>query len=209
MRFLKKIILISFILLLICLVSAYSLIKNKRGISNINLGKRVNVSPTNKAVSYFSEITKDSTDFPGWKRYRNPYYEIQFPSSYSFSNEAISTNGNKIIDLMSPLNPNRGGGYELKNGELKIEIYFEPYTKSLYEYVSSKKIGVDVPTGTTFQNTNLNGFPSVYSISHYSSGAEIYYIIHRNYLFSIAKYPLTTTRKDEYTAILSTFKFAN
>jgi hypothetical protein len=71
-----------------------------------------------------------------WKMYTNP----QYPFSFKYPSDYKMEENPGYISVLSPLLPTVGKGYELKNGELKIEIYIQPspVIDSLERYLTEK-----------------------------------------------------------------------
>lgn len=163
------------------------------------------LSSPSSAVSVRPTPTPDPT--ASWKTYSNPVLglSLKYPASYQASESA------DYFSIMSPLLPNRGEGYEVRDGELKIEIYItaaEP-NQTLSQYVDQKKAEVFSTSKITNEDQiKLDGKEAFYCAWEDEIGdGETTMVLHQGYLFEIIKYPLTTTRQSEYTQIRSTLKF--
>lgn len=140
-----------------------------------------------------------------WKTYTDKLHKIEFnyPSEYTFQ----SNQGSYYI--MSPLLP-PGKGYELRDGELKVEFYFNPIRENdtLDKYASEIK--------TNSESNILNeekikiANKEVIHFQFQGHGdSDLYLLIHNGFRIQIAKYPIETSRQLEFDQILSTFKFIN
>ena len=148
-------------------------------------------------------IISDS-ETKGWKKYTNDKLGIsfEFPASYTFT--ATGT----LITILSPLNPGPRESNQLQNGELKIEINVSnsPENDSLEKYLNNS---TDLSIGKTLaQNEEIIDGKKVIRIKWEGLGqGETIIAIHNLKRLSISKYPLETSRNNEFSEILSTFRF--
>ena len=147
-----------------------------------------------------------SVDTSNWKTYADQilHYKVKYPYNYSITNEGANT-----MAFMSPLNPNRGRGFELQNGELKIEIgsqRYIPFNGTIDDYI--KQNSSKTPA---LIKVSINGLTAAYYKDTLPSGGEVYTLVHNKQLIFITKFPLITSsqRQTEFNQILSTFKFTN
>lgn len=159
-------------------------------------GSTPNVIPTSQDPTAKSETAN-------WKTYRNTKlgFEFKYPSNYSLGETTISN----PIYIQSPLNSTRTKGYELQNGELKIEIYNAPKKandspeKCYKDYSGGEQLGQE--------SISIGGITTtIYQWRGHGDGQSLC-LISGNNRFMISKYPIQTTRQDEFMQILSTFKF--
>jgi hypothetical protein len=119
------------------------------------------------------------------------------------------------ISVLSPLLPTVGKGYELKNGELKIEIYIQPspVNDSLERYLAEKKAQTkeNLPESKILEETEIkiDGERAVLLKWEAVGTGETRYLIKNGQRIGITKYPLETSRQAEFDQILSTFKFTD
>lgn len=139
-----------------------------------------------------------------WKTYTNldAGYSIKYPAEYSPSED-----GKSYLSLMSPLNLDREKGHELQNGELKIEIV----TEIAKDDNSTLKCWNDHDSGDgkilNQSEISVGGInTTIIDWQGYGTGQFIC-VAHGNQRYLINKYPLKTTRQEEFFNILSTFNF--
>lgn len=152
-----------------------------------------------------------SSNIPAdWKTYtsNNDGYALKYPSDYSIS----GGEGQNTFAILSPLNPTKTKGYELQDGELKIEIYSTPSPEndSLERYIDEQKNQSDPQSVPSIAKIiAINGMSAAYIKASLPFNGEEYIFIHNNKRFFIVKFPQVTSRQIEFDQILSTFKFTN
>lgn len=156
------------------------------------------IAPTN----YFIEA---STSIPNWKIFRCRDYEISFPNNYSISGTGCIIH----IWIVDPKLDHPGR--PLQKDEMKIDIGIHPKGfKSLDEIYNDHLKLLDSEDSlarlTEVKLTILNNYDAVYSTFF---DGEQYEFFHNNEHFHIIKFPLITTKQEDFQAILSTFKFTN
>lgn len=161
------------------------------------------IQPAQTPITETPPLDPDPT--ANWNTYTSTTlgFTFKYPTEYKPPEEREN-----YLSLISPLKSNRGKGYELQNGELKIEIVTEPAktndspTRCWDDNTSGGKIlnqsKVDV-SGTDTTIIDWEG---------YGTGQFIC-VIHNEHRYLINKYPLETTRQNEFYQILSTFKFTD
>ncbi|MEI8232120.1 MAG: PsbP-related protein [bacterium] len=141
----------------------------------------------------------DSTS--AWQTYQSDEHQISFkyPANYEL------TESKNYVSIISPL-LTATKGYELKDGELKMEIYFNPSPKgdSLEKWASEL-----MQPGATKMNDAIIGGQSATHLQFGTTGGDVYLILKNNSRYQIAKYPVVTSKQSEFDQILSTFKFTN
>ncbi|MDP1722208.1 MAG: PsbP-related protein [Candidatus Gottesmanbacteria bacterium] len=172
-------------------------------------------TPSQKSSTNFSQlaVSPTSTIDPtaNWKTYTNPNYPFSFkyPSNYTVEENS------GYISILSPLLPVTDKGYELKNGELKIEIYIQssPVNDSLKKYVLEKKTQTkeNLPESKIINETEvtIDGIKTILLKWEAVGTGETRYVIKNGYRIGITKYPLETSRQSEFDQILSTFTFTD
>lgn len=144
-----------------------------------------------------------------WKTYSNSQYQFGFkyPSDYQLEENS------DYVSILSPLLPATGKGYELKDGELKVEIYIQPSptNDSLEAYVEEKKAQMreNLPESKILQESEVETDKTRTILIKWEAAGtgETRYLVKNGYRFGIAKYPLETSRQTEFDQILSTFHF--
>jgi len=166
-------------------------------------------SSTPKKVSSIS-ISVDET--AGWQTYINMMlgFSFRYPTEYKAPIE-----NNNYISLISPLNPEPKKGYELQNGELKVEIYVSDASpdETLMELVKKKKAQSDSLGSNTKilkeEEILVDGINAVKQTWEGMGTGQTILFIKDNKEFGMIKFPAVTTRDNEFNQILSTFKFLN
>jgi len=192
------------ILIVISGLIGYFLGKRQINVQSINqLTPTPFVSPTSVQT-----LTIDETE--NWKSYtsNNLGLSFKYPSEY----KAPEENSN-YISLISPLNPEPNKGYELQNGELKIEIYVSDATpnESLIDLVKKKKeqsdsLGANVKI-LEEKEILVDGIKAIKQTWEGMGSGQTILLINNNKEMGIIKYPAITSRDNEFDQILSTFKF--
>lgn len=148
--------------------------------------------------------TATTNEIANWKTYNSSSLGISFKYPPTYPEPQESKN---YISLISPLNSDNVKGSGLQNGELKIEIYFENANQnlSLEAYVREKnETGAEILEQS---ETTLDGVRTIHQKLKGYGTSEAYYILHGGKKLMIVKYPLETTRQDEFEKILSSFRF--
>lgn len=166
-------------------------------------------SPTPKAVS---SISIPSNEITGWRTYTNIMlgFSFKYPNEYKDPIE-----NNNYISLISPLNSVPKKGYELQNGELKVEIYASDASsdETLIDLVKKKKAQSDSLGSNTKilkeEGILIDGIDAVKQTWEGMGTGQTILFIKNGKEFGIIKYPAVTSRDDEFDQILSTFKFIN
>lgn len=140
-----------------------------------------------------------------WETFISQYNNIrfQYPSIYQPPEDREG-----YIALLSPLDPSPQKGYELKDNELKMEVYvsasFTNDTLDTWVEEQKKKtegtisvVGTSMIDGVEAQILKAEGYGS----------AKLYLILNNNKRIRIIKYPFASTRDQEFDQILSTFEF--
>ena len=146
--------------------------------------------------------TPDQTT--NWKTYDNPTIPLQFkyPANYTLNDNSSNENrpGSYDIRISSPTTPNKGLSYTDK--DLGIEIFITP--KEDQRLITSD---ADLPimSKKTVNISGVNATQVDYQAEGYVSS---FYFVYNNLQFRIDKYPTATSRDDEFTRIISTFKFS-
>ncbi len=163
------------------------------------------------------EKSRLSTSIPSdetkeWIIYANNNLGISF--KYPPEYKAPEENSN-YISLISPLNPEPQKGYELQNGELKVEIYVSDASpnETLSDLVKKKKeqsnsLGADIKI-IKEEEIIVNGIKAVKQTWEGMGTGQTILFVNNNKEYGIIKYPAVTTRDNEFDQILSTFKFTN
>lgn len=172
------------------------------------------ISPTNRAPSptpkAVSSISIPSNEITGWRTYTNIMlgFSFKYPNEYKDPIE-----NNNYISLMSPLNSGPKKGYELQNGELKVEIYTSDASsnETLTDLVKKKKEQSDSLGSNTKilkeEEILIDGINAVKQTWKGMGTGQTILFIRNGKEFGIIKYPAITSRDDEFDQILSTFKF--
>ncbi len=166
-------------------------------------------SPTPQTVS---SISIPSNEITGWRTYTNLMlgFSFKYPDEYKDPIE-----NNNYISLMSPLNSGPKKGYELQNGELKVEIYTSDasFDETLIDLVKKKKEQSDSLGSNTKilkeEEILIDGINAVKQTWEGMGTGQTILFIRNGKEFGIIKYPAVTSRDDEFDQILSTFKFVN
>lgn len=146
-----------------------------------------------------------------WKTYANPRYNFSFkyPSDYQMEESP------GYVSILSPLLPTTGKGYELKDGEVKVEIYIlpSPANDSLEAYVEEKRVQTkeNMPESKIFEETEIRIDEERAILLKWEAfgTGETIFLIKGGHRIEIAKYPLETFRQTEFDQILSTLKFTD
>lgn len=200
-----KIIIVSVLIIITLSLIIYLFFQNQK------LQKQVlnpSVSPTIQVPS--PAIPPDET--AGWKSFTSNNLGISFKYPPEYKNPEENIN---YISLISPLNPEPKKGYELQNGELKLEVYVskaEP-NETLDELINKKKeqsnsLGVDTEI-INEEEILIGGIRAVKQAWKGNGAGQTILLINNNKEFGIIKYPAVTTRDGEFDQILSTFKFVD
>lgn len=162
---------------------------------------QIQPTPTPKTV-ISPTLAVDTT--AGWKTFTSS--ALGFTFNYPIEYESPEEREN-YLSLISPLNPNRGKGYELQNDELKIEIV----TEAAKEDNSPMRCWNDhnAGEGKILNQSEIDiGGTNTTIIDWAGHGTGQFICIARDeQRYLINKYPLKTTRQIEFNQILSTFKF--
>jgi len=140
----------------------------------------------------------------GTKYYAGKMHQLSFfyPMTYKEPEEH-----NNYISIISPLNANRGKGYDVQNGELKIEIYISEATSgSTLEQILTDGINRAETTILKEEAVTIGGITGVRLRWAGAGTGETIFLLHNGKKYYISKYPGKTTRDAEYNQILSTFK---
>lgn len=153
----------------------------------------------------FAQCPADPT--AGWPTHTSAAmgFAFKYPKEYSAPQEREN-----YLSLISPLNPNRAPKMlELQDGELKIEIVVEPgqendsVLKCWNDHNSGdgRILGQGTITiaGVSYELLTWEGLGT----------GQFTCVNHSGQRYLINKYPAETTRRNEYSQILSTFKFLN
>lgn len=169
------------------------------------------ITPTVPANVHYL-FPKPTDEMAGWKTYTSTELNITFkyPPEYKLPEE-----NDNYISLISPLNPEPKKGYQLKNGELKIEIYTSDANpnESLIELIKKKKeqsdsLGADVKI-IKEEEIFIDNIKAIKQTWEGTETGQTILFIKNNKEFGIIKYPAVTTRDYEFNQILSTFKFTD
>ena len=148
-----------------------------------------------------------------WKTYANSKFSFSFnyPSNYSFT-ENLSNN---YVSIISPIDMTNRKGYELQNGELKVEFWISPNTdnKSLNSYFDDQvrqtnldPVGIGAKVLST-KDLTIAGIPAK-SLTWQGVGTGTnYYLIFKNIIFTVNQYPAITSRQSDFDKILASIKF--
>jgi hypothetical protein len=128
--------------------------------------------------------------------------EFKYPSNYKLEESQ------NYVSIISPLLPPTKA-YELRDGELKMEIYLNPMQgeDSLDKYISD--MSGNIEEGNINERIKVSGKDVAHIVYSTMGSGENYYLLNHNYRVSIAKYPAKTSRQPEFNQILSSFKFTN
>lgn len=145
-----------------------------------------------------------------WIKYINDDLDIRFdyPPEYKAPKE-----NNNYISLISPLNPTPKKGYELQDGELKIEIYVSNTTpnETIEDLVKKKKEQSDSLGSNTKilkeEEILIDGIKAVKQTWEGMGTGQTILFIKNDKEYGIIKYPALTTRDNEFDQIISSFRF--
>ncbi len=167
-------------------------------------------------LSTFKYTPNDSAD--GYKAYSNNQFGISFnyPENYSLSENSPNDNNHSYyISVMSPIDMTNRKGYELQNGELKVEFWISSKTtnQSLSSYFDEQVkqtnldqagIGAKVLSA---KDLTIAGIPAK-SLTWQGLGQGTnYYLFYKNNIITINQFPAVTTLQADFNKILSSIKF--
>lgn len=156
--------------------------------------------------------------------YQNTKYGIEFkyPNDYeltencTYQQSGSSECDNYYISVMKLTAPAERKGYLLKDDELKIEVHVSKVItpiKSISDLqnFSKEKITQEGNQKIISQKViNINGTSIInYDVGDTMNESNVYYTSKGNYVYLITRYPYKTSLVNEFTQILSTFKFTN
>ncbi|EKE04929.1 MAG: hypothetical protein ACD_19C00429G0089 [uncultured bacterium] len=179
------------------LVKELTSLKSEEKVVAIVTTEPANTTP---AIVSLDSVTNTST---GQKLYEDKLHKFEFSYPVDYSSQ-INQNSYYI---MSPLLPPTKG-YELRDGELKVEFYFNPIKENdtLTKYLDEIKSNSDAKI-LSETRIKINGTDTVHLQLQGLGETDLYLLIHNGYRFQIVKYPMKTSRQSEFNQILSTFKF--
>jgi hypothetical protein len=152
-----------------------------------------------------TKIQLDTAQFSEWKKYTNKEAGIEFsyPPNYTVAPESDG----EYISVMSPLNENRGKGYQLQAGELKFEIYISENTEGYNVHTFSQN-AAETTDVIDQRSLVVGGQPAVEIRWRGMGDGETVYVIANNKKYSLSKYPMETSRNEEYEKILQSVTFS-
>lgn len=131
-------------------------------------------------------------------------FTFQYPAEYAAPQEREN-----YLSLISPLNPDRGRGFEAQNGELKIEIVVEPGQENDSTLKCWNDHSSEGGRLTGQSEIFFNGAKTMLLNWEGLGTGQFLCVNHNGRRYLINKYPAETTRQGEYNNILATFKFLN
>ncbi len=145
-----------------------------------------------------------------WKTYTNAQLGVSFSYPPEYAEPNITNN--ELISLISPLEANKSPKQQegLASTELKVEIYVtKNYTKTIEEAAIEQDEQAK-QNNTTFEIQDWRTLAGTKAYYRKGSGLgtfENYFVISNNKLYTIAKYPDTTSRQPEFELFLQSLKF--
>jgi len=205
------VVLLSILLFASVSISGFFAFQTQKLVNELNVLKSeenvVAVSTTQPTNTPKEIVRLDSVINPssGQKLYEDQLHKFEFSYPVKYSSQ-VSHNSYYI---MSPLLPPTKG-YELRDGELKVEFYFNPVNEndSLTKYLDEIKSNSEAKI-LSEAKIKINGIDAIHMQLQGLTETDLYLLIHNNYRFQIVKYPMKTSRQSEFDQILSTFKFLN
>lgn len=138
--------------------------------------------------------------------YLKEYTNKDLGFSFNYPSDYILEESRSSVSLNSPQDPNFSPdrGY-LADKELKIEIYIEDSKKqdNLSNFAKDAKANASFPIGFE-EKISLSGHIA-YHIQ-FDKASDLYLIVNNNRRISILKYPVLTTRQEEFEKILKSFR---
>jgi len=166
------------------------------------------ISPTSIPIPT-QTITIDEPEVLSWKVFTSVDKGISFKYPPSYNNPEEYDN---YISLISPLNPTQEKGYELHNGELKIEIYLSDAqpNETLEDLIKKKKeqsdsLGVDTKI-LEQKEIMVDGVKAIQQTWEGMGTGQTILLLNNYKEVGIIKYPAITSRDQEFDRILSTIK---